>query len=67
MCQTTPGKIESIKDGRAVIQGGAGKAYIDLGLVSGAKKGDWVLYTANMAVKLISEEEAEEILDLLKD
>lgn len=67
MCLTTPGKIELIKDGRAVIQSGAGNALVDLGLVSGAKKGDWVLYTANMAVKLISEEEAEEILDLLKD
>jgi len=67
MCMTTPGKIESIKDGQATIQNKSDKALVDLGLVSDAKPGNWVLYHSNRAVKLITEAEAKEIADLLKN
>lgn len=67
MCLTIPGKILSINEGIATIQNAREKAQIDLGLVFGAKVGDWVLYATNRAVKLISEDDAKEIISLLED
>jgi len=67
MCLTIPGKILSIDDGIATIESAREKAQIDLGLVFGAKVGDWVLYATNRAVKLISESDAKEIISLLED
>ncbi len=67
MCLTIPGKILSINEGMATIQSAREKAQIDLGLVFGAKVGDWVLYATNRAVKLISESDAKEIISLLED
>jgi biotin synthase len=67
MCLTIPGKILSIADGAATIQSSREKVQIDLGLVFGAKVGDWLLYATNRAVKLISESDAKEIISLLED
>jgi hydrogenase assembly chaperone HypC/HupF len=61
MCFTLPGRIKSIKKGIAIVENGAQKATVDLGLVSDAKVGDWVLYTSDRAVKRISKAEAEEL------
>ena len=66
MCLTIPGKIIDIKDGIASIQNGRDIDKVDLGLVFGAKKGDWILYATDRAVKIIDEKEAREIIDLLE-
>lgn len=42
-------------------------AQVDLGLVFGAKVGDWLLYATDRAVKLISEKDAKEIIKLLEE
>ncbi len=67
MCLTIPGKIKSIKNGRATVQNSSRTAQIELGLVLDAKVGDWVLYATDRAVKSISEEDAREIIKLLED
>jgi biotin synthase len=66
MCLTIPGKILSIEKGMAKVKNGAEIAEIDLGLVFGAKKGDWILYATDRAVKKISATDAKEIIDLLE-
>jgi len=67
MCLTIPGKIQSIKEGVATVGNGSRTAQVDLGLVFGAKIGDWLLYATDRAVKLISETDAKEIISLLED
>lgn len=65
MCLTLPGKIESIKEGIATVKGAHETAQIDLSLVLGVKKGDWVLYSSGRAVKKIREADAREVMALL--
>lgn len=67
MCLTIPGKILAINDGVAVVENGGRTAQIDMGLVFDAKVGDWVLYATDRAVKLISEDDAKDIISLLED
>ncbi len=67
MCLTIPGKIKSIKDGVATVENGARTEQVELGIVFDAKVGDWVLYATNRAVRLIDEDEAYEIIELLED
>jgi biotin synthase len=67
MCLTIPGKIKSIKDGVATVENGARTEQVELGIVFDAKVGDWVLYATNRAVRLIDEDEAHEIIELLED
>ncbi len=67
MCLTIPGKIKSIKDGIATVENGDRTEQIELGIVIDAKVGDWVLYATNRAVRLIDEQEAREIIELLED
>lgn len=67
MCLTIPGKIESIDRGIATVISARERAQIDLSLVFEAQVGDWVLYATNRAVKVISEEDAKEIISLLED
>lgn len=67
MCLTLPGKIKSIKNGRATVENGSRTEQIELGVVIDAKVGDWVLYATDRAVRLIDETEAREIIELLED
>lgn len=67
MCLTIPGKIESIDKGIATVISARERAQIDLSLVFEAQVGDWILYATNRAVKIISEEDAKEIISLLED
>ena len=67
MCLTIPGKIESIEKGIATVISARERAQIDLSLVFEAQVGDWILYATNRAVKVISEEDAKEIISLLED
>lgn len=67
MCLTIPGKIESIDRGIATVISARERAQIDLSLVFEAQVGDWILYATNRAVKVISEEDAKEIISLLED
>lgn len=59
MCLTYPVKISAVKNGLAKIDGK--DLEIKTALVPDAEAGDWVLINANLAIKKISPEEAEEI------
>lgn len=59
MCLTYPVKIIAIENGIAKIDGK--NLEIKTALVPDAAPGDWVLVNANLAIKKISPEEAEEI------
>jgi len=67
MCLTIPGKILEINEGKATVKSSRETAQIDLGLCFGAEVGDWILYATNRAVKVISEQDAKEIISLLED
>lgn len=67
MCLTIPGKIKEIKEGVATVENGSRTAQVDLGLVFGAKVGDWILFATNRAVRKISENDAKEIISLLEE
>jgi hydrogenase expression/formation protein HypC len=70
MCLGIPGKITSIYDDH-----GTKMAQVDFGGVSrevcievipDAKPGDWTIVHAGFALNLLSEEEAQETLDILQ-
>ncbi|MEI6499162.1 MAG: radical SAM protein [bacterium] len=67
MCLTIPGKILSIDKGVATVLSGSKTAQIDLGIVFDAEVGNWVLYAGERAVKVITEQDAKEIISLLED
>lgn len=49
------------------MENGSRTEQIELGIVSDAKVGDWVLYATDRAVRRIDEIEAREIIELLED
>jgi len=67
MCLAVPGRIESIEEKVAVvdIEGNRIKAMVSL--VPEAAVGDWVLVHAGLAVTLMTEEEAQETLGLMRE
>jgi len=67
MCLTIPGKILKINNNIATVKSTNRTAQIDLGLVSGARIGSWLLYATDRAVKIISKQDAKEIIKLLED
>lgn len=64
---TLVAKIESITEGKAIVKSGSKRAQIDLGIVLDAKPGDWVLYTVNQAIRIISEAEGKIIKKLISN
>lgn len=63
MCLTYPVQIISVENGLAKINGK--DLEIKTALVPDAQAGDWILINADLALKKISREEAEEINKLL--
>ena len=63
MCLTTPAQIIEIKNGVAKIDK---EMEVKISLIPDLKVNDWVLVHANLALKKITQEEAEEIDKLLK-
>lgn len=64
MCVAIPGKVLSIKDGKALVDfsGNQVKAYV--GLVN-AKVGDYVLVHAGCVIQTMKQQEAEELVELM--
>lgn len=67
MCLTTPEKVLTVDRGIATVLSNKTKLKIDLSLVADVKAGDWILYATNRAIKVISENDAKEIISLLED
>lgn len=65
MCLTIPGKIVSITGNNATIETTNARKDIDISALPQATIGDWVLFSAGMAVRKISQEDAAELIKLL--
>jgi biotin synthase len=66
MCLTIPAKVIKIKNNKAIIRSGDSEKEIDISLVKNLKIGDWVLHTVGTVIKRISQQDAQEIIDLLE-
>lgn len=66
MCLAVPGRIESIDGERGTIRVGGVTVEAILALVPYAKVGDYAVVHAGYAIQLLSPEEAEETLDLMR-
>jgi len=67
MCLATPAKIKSIKSKKALVDFGGVSKEISLGILEGAKKGDYVLVHAGFAIGKVSKQEAVDTLKALKE
>jgi len=67
MCLAVVGKIENIDGEIGIVDLGGVKQTISLIMVPQAKVGDFVLVHTGYAVEIISEEIANETLNLLKE
>ena len=67
MCLAVPGKIIEVKGNKAIVDyGGGRKKEVDISLVD-AREGDWVIVPVGFAIRVIPENEAEEILKICGD
>jgi len=67
MCLATPAKIKSVKRNNAIVDFGGVSREISLGILSGVKKGDYVLVHAGFAIGKVKKTEAEDTLKALEE
>lgn len=63
MCVAAPGRIVSIEGNTAVVEYNTNRLNANIGVVD-AKAGDWVLVHAGLVIQVLSETEAQSMLDL---
>ncbi|MEF3691438.1 MAG: HypC/HybG/HupF family hydrogenase formation chaperone [Candidatus Moraniibacteriota bacterium] len=66
MCLAFPGKIKKIKGQNAVVDFDGIEKEINISLVSDVKKGDFVIVHAGFAIEKVSQENKDEMDDMLK-
>ena len=66
MCWSTPGKIVDITGKNAVVEIAGVRKGVMLDLVSGVKKGDYVLVHAGYAIQKVNEENANFTINFFK-
>lgn len=67
MCLAVPAKVKDIEKSSAVVDFGGVSRQISLGILSGVKKGDYVLVHAGFAIGKVDRVEAENTLNLLRE
>jgi len=67
MCLAIPAKIKSIDKDRAIVDFGGAEKCISLGILSGVKKGDYVLIHAGFAIGKVNKQDAEDTRKALKE
>ncbi|MFW6369835.1 MAG: HypC/HybG/HupF family hydrogenase formation chaperone [Bacteroidota bacterium] len=67
MCLSIPGKILSIEGDKAFVSIQGNKVEVSLQLLDDVKVGDYVLVHVGFALEKICDEEAQEMLAVLKD
>lgn len=67
MCLSLPALIVAIEGNTADVSAGGSLFKAGLQMVEGAKVGDYILLHAGFAIQVISEKEAEETLQLLRE
>ncbi|MEO0102700.1 MAG: HypC/HybG/HupF family hydrogenase formation chaperone, partial [candidate division WOR-3 bacterium] len=65
MCLTIPVQVKEVKGTKAIVQRGEEEFTIDITLLPEVKPKDWLLTISGLALKKVSEEDAQEILDFL--
>lgn len=65
MCVAAPGRILSINDNIATVEYNTNRIQANLGVVE-AKIGDWVLVHAGLVIQILSEPEAQSMLELFR-
>ncbi len=66
MCLSIPGKIISIEGETAVVSMGGSTVEAGLQLLDDVAEGDYVLVHSGFALQRISEEEAQEMLEVIR-
>ena len=66
MCLATPIQIKEIRDGFATVNHGGKDFRVSLQLTPQAKIGDWLLAHGDIAISILPEKEALDILALIK-
>ncbi|MFH1553072.1 MAG: HypC/HybG/HupF family hydrogenase formation chaperone [Candidatus Omnitrophota bacterium] len=67
MCLAVPARIKNIEKSSAVVDFGGVCKKVSLGILSGVKKGDYVLIHAGFAIGKVGKKEAEDILEALRE
>ncbi len=66
MCVAAPGKVIEIKDNTAVIDYNGNKVNANTGIVD-VKVGDWALVHAGLIIQVISDDEAQNMIDIFNE
>lgn len=66
MCVAAPGKVIKIKDNTAVIDYNGNKVNANKGIVD-VKVGDWALVHAGLIIQVISDDEAQNMIDIFNE
>lgn len=66
MCLATPLQIKSIKNNTATVEHGDKDFEVSLQLIPQAKVGDWILAHGELAINILPEKEALDILKLIR-
>jgi hydrogenase expression/formation protein HypC len=67
MCLAIPAKILSIDGDKAMIELGGTQREASLMLLEGASVGDWVIVHAGFAIEKLTEEDARQTFELLRE
>lgn len=67
MCLSIPAKVISIEENTAIVEFGGNSYNAGIQMLDDVKPGDYVLLHAGFAIQKISDEEAEETLQIIKE
>ncbi len=67
MCVGLPAKVMTMKDGMAVVDASGVKREISAEFMEGLEPGDYVMVHAGVAIAKITEEEEDEMSELMED
>lgn len=66
MCLATPVKVKKLKKDKAVVDALGEETEVNTSLLKGVEIGDYLLAKGELAIQKLPAEEAEKILDLVK-
>ena len=67
MCLAIPGKVEKIEGDKGLVDIGGVSKEISFTFIPEVKKGDWILIHTGFGLNIISEKDALETINLLKE
>jgi hydrogenase expression/formation protein HypC len=66
MCLATPIQIKNIKKETATVEHDGKKFNVSLQLIPDAKVGDWIMAHGEIGISILPEEDARDILNLIR-